>query len=295
MRCSISFNCSSCSCWRSSSSLLSLTDESKRFFTSSSLDFKTFILLTQAWKMDQNGAFYVPQHLCSCTCKCANKCRKFTCEKWKIINSLHISNFLQGRIQIFFLGGDAPLRIGITNNNKPHIFFCRIPVVLESHRSSQGGGGCAPPAPPLDLLLFLYLLVLYIVGLEIPDNRQVSTITIYFCDIFLLQSSKTFLVQCADLHALSYEVQTCICWVLSRWRPLLLIWLYGFTLGFISSILESLVLLKIWLAHSNATYCWILLFLCSNLNLFPANDNGTLKNEISRLEIKTTGKPLWFL
>ena len=27
-------------------------------------------------------------------------------------------------------------------------FFCRIPVVLESCRSSQGGGGvCAPPAP----------------------------------------------------------------------------------------------------------------------------------------------------
>ena len=32
------------------------------------------------------------------------------------------------------------------NTNKPHSFsFCRIPVVLENRRSSQGG--CAPPAP----------------------------------------------------------------------------------------------------------------------------------------------------
>ena len=35
------------------------------------------------------------------------------------------------------------------NTNKLHSFFCRIPVVLENRRSSQGG--CAPPAPsPLD-------------------------------------------------------------------------------------------------------------------------------------------------
>ena len=35
------------------------------------------------------------------------------------------------------------------NTNKPHsFFFCKIPVVLENHRSSRaGGGGCAPPAP----------------------------------------------------------------------------------------------------------------------------------------------------
>ena len=31
------------------------------------------------------------------------------------------------------------------NTNKPHFFFCRIPVVLENRRSSQGE--CAPPAP----------------------------------------------------------------------------------------------------------------------------------------------------
>ena len=36
------------------------------------------------------------------------------------------------------------------NTNKPHsfFFFCRIPVVLESHRSSQGG---AHPCIPLNL------------------------------------------------------------------------------------------------------------------------------------------------
>ena len=47
----------------------------------------------------------------------------------------------------FFLGGwfTRPF-----NTNKPHsffFFFCRIPVVLENRRSSQGEGGYAPPAP----------------------------------------------------------------------------------------------------------------------------------------------------
>ena len=35
------------------------------------------------------------------------------------------------------------------NTNKPQsIFFCRIPVVLESHRLSRGGGGVAHPLHP---------------------------------------------------------------------------------------------------------------------------------------------------
>ena len=45
----------------------------------------------------------------------------------------------------FFLGGGAPVRNGVTD-----LFFCRIPVVSESRRSSQGGGGgCATPSPSL--------------------------------------------------------------------------------------------------------------------------------------------------
>ena len=44
----------------------------------------------------------------------------------------------------FFFRRGAPLRTDVTNTNKPH-FFRRIPVVVESRRSSQGGG--APPAP----------------------------------------------------------------------------------------------------------------------------------------------------
>ena len=47
-----------------------------------------------------------------------------------------------------FLGGGAPLRNGVTNTNKPY-FFCRIPVVLESCRSSQGGVR-TPCTLPLD-------------------------------------------------------------------------------------------------------------------------------------------------
>ena len=43
----------------------------------------------------------------------------------------------------FFLGGGA-----LVSSNKPHSFFCRIPVVLENRRSSQGGGGAHPLDPP---------------------------------------------------------------------------------------------------------------------------------------------------
>ena len=50
---SIPFNSSSC--WCLVPSFSSLTSESNRFFTSSSLDFKPFILLTHAWWMDQHN------------------------------------------------------------------------------------------------------------------------------------------------------------------------------------------------------------------------------------------------
>ena len=43
----------------------------------------------------------------------------------------------------FFLGGGA-----LVSSNKPHSFFCRIPVVLENRRSSQGGGGAHLLHPP---------------------------------------------------------------------------------------------------------------------------------------------------
>ena len=36
------------------------------------------------------------------------------------------------------------------NTNKPHSFFCRIPVVLENRRSSRGGGVRTPCTLPLD-------------------------------------------------------------------------------------------------------------------------------------------------
>ena len=45
----------------------------------------------------------------------------------------------------FFLGGGA-----LVSSNKPHSFFCRIPVVLENRRSFQGGGVRTPCTLPLD-------------------------------------------------------------------------------------------------------------------------------------------------
>ena len=56
----------------------------------------------------------------------------------------------QGRIQDFFEEGCTCLLLYF-NTNKPHsfFFFCRIPVVLENCRPSQGrGGGVHPLHPP---------------------------------------------------------------------------------------------------------------------------------------------------
>ena len=67
---------------------------------------------------------------------------------------ISLSNEIQGWIQDFFRRG----RTTNTNTNKPH-FFCRVPVVLESRRSSQGKGGWLhtswthPIEPPLKLIL----------------------------------------------------------------------------------------------------------------------------------------------
>ena len=63
-------------------------------------------------------------------------------------------NVLQGRIRDFFRRGCTRLLLYF-NTNKPHsFFFCRIPVVLENRRSSQGEGGAHPCTLPLDPPLF---------------------------------------------------------------------------------------------------------------------------------------------
>ena len=49
----------------------------------------------------------------------------------------------------FFLGGGALVSCSTSTPILNHIvFFCRIPVVLENRRSSQGGGGAHPLHPP---------------------------------------------------------------------------------------------------------------------------------------------------
>ena len=47
----------------------------------------------------------------------------------------------------FFLGGGALVSCSSSTPINHIVFFCRIPVVLENRRSSQGEGGSAPPAP----------------------------------------------------------------------------------------------------------------------------------------------------
>ena len=76
---------------------------------------------------------------------------------------------LQGRIQDFFRRGCTRLLLYF-NTNKPHSFFCRIPVVLQNRRSSQGGRGgggvrspCTLPqnAPLLYTAIYIYIQLLY--------------------------------------------------------------------------------------------------------------------------------------
>ena len=59
----------------------------------------------------------------------------------------YVTLLLSGRSKIFFRRGCTCLLLYF-NTNKPHSFFCRIPVVLENRRSSQGG--CTPCTLPLD-------------------------------------------------------------------------------------------------------------------------------------------------
>ena len=72
-----------------------------------------------------------------------------------VVNALNINAFtdlfITGAELGIFSGGGEPLRNGVTNTNKPH--FCRIPVVLESRRSSQGGVH-TPCTLPLDPPLY---------------------------------------------------------------------------------------------------------------------------------------------
>ena len=48
----------------------------------------------------------------------------------------------------FFLGGGALVSCSTSTPINHIVFFCRIPVVLENCRSSQGWGGVHPLHPP---------------------------------------------------------------------------------------------------------------------------------------------------
>ena len=48
----------------------------------------------------------------------------------------------------FFLGGSANVSCSTSTLINHIVFFCRIPVVLENRRSSQGGGDAHPLHPP---------------------------------------------------------------------------------------------------------------------------------------------------
>ena len=67
------------------------------------------------------------------------------CDMW----SMYVKCQCRGGSRIFFRRGCTPLLLYF-NTNKPHSFFCRIPVVLENRRSPQGEGVRTPSTLPLD-------------------------------------------------------------------------------------------------------------------------------------------------
>ena len=72
---------------------------------------------------------------------------------YKTISLLNVFFSVKGAIYYVAraTGGGALVSCSTSTPINHIVFFGRIPGVLENHRSSQEGGGCAPPAPsPLD-------------------------------------------------------------------------------------------------------------------------------------------------
>ena len=71
-------------------------------------------------------------------------------DNWRAINASQ--HLISGADPGFFSGVGALVSCSTSTpiNHIVFVFFCRIPVVLENGRSSQGGGGGGgpPPAPP---------------------------------------------------------------------------------------------------------------------------------------------------
>ena len=72
-------------------------------------------------------------------------CNSITCH-WKIV----YKGTTPGADPGFFLGGGALVSCSASTPINHIVFFCRIPVVLENRRSSQGGGVRTPCTLPLD-------------------------------------------------------------------------------------------------------------------------------------------------
>ena len=72
---------------------------------------------------------------------------------WPFFHMDYFFNAAAGADPGFFLGGGALVACSTSTHAINHIvfcFFCRIPVVLENRKSSQGGGVRTPCTLPLD-------------------------------------------------------------------------------------------------------------------------------------------------
>ena len=126
-------------------------------------------------------------------------CVRKACESLSVFSKDLCKTRYRGGSRIFFRRGcTRPLLY--FNTNKPHSFFCRIPVVLENGRSSQRGGVRTPCTLPLDPPLRYTMYK----GLWYPSSKPffyaIKVIDIgFFCD-------------CSDkCHLQSKELLAMIC------------------------------------------------------------------------------------
>ena len=98
-------------------------------------------------------------------------------ERWKqAVDNRNVVGVLStaGEVQNFFYEG-VHSSLVYFNTNKPHSFFCRIPVALENRRSSQGGVR-TPCTLPLDPPLHWHVKGIWFAVPPPPTDQQTESI-----------------------------------------------------------------------------------------------------------------------
>ena len=114
-----------------------------------------------------------------------------------------------GGSRIFFRRGCTCLLLYF-NTNTPHFFFCRIPVVLENRRSSQGRGGgwnAHPLQPPPRSAPVNTLLICF--SFSLIQDIDECTANIHRCNLNASCTNNLGSFTCNCFPGFSGDGQTC--------------------------------------------------------------------------------------